>query len=307
MTDPPDPTEPTEPTEPTSTQHGSLTSEERAAAFSGAASPASRGVDRNAALRAGRTPVSRKMVLSTIAAFAVIGLGGVVLEHFFGNVGVPSSVTTTTLANSGAPSAPGVPTAPQLTAPLDAFIGLKAIGNAAAPSIVLQDQTGTIWSLQDQTGKVVVVTFTNIGCNDICPVLTDELRQARALLGAKAANVEFVVINTDPANTAVVSTPAALTVSGLEGDHSVHFLTGSLRQLNAVWISYGVTVTVGNSPQQMTHNNVLYFVDPQGRLRSEAIPFANENGRGVYVLPQADLARFAGGIAATAASLTPSP
>jgi cytochrome oxidase Cu insertion factor (SCO1/SenC/PrrC family) len=289
------------------TSHGSLTSEERAAAFSGVASPISGGVDRNAALRAGRTPVPRTVVLGIIAAFAVIGLGGVVLEHFFGNVGVATSVTTTTLSNTGAPPTPRVPVAPQLTAPLDAFIGLRSIGNAQAPSLAFRDQSGILWSLQDQTGKVVVVTFANIGCNDICPVLTDELRQAHALLGAKAADVEFVVVNTDPNNTSLVSTPAALTVSGLEGDHSVHFLTGSLRQLNAIWISYGVTVTVGKSPQQMTHNNILYFVDPRGRLRSEAIPFANENGRGVYVLPQADIARFAQGIAATATSLASNP
>ena len=287
------------------TRHGPLTDEERAAAFAVGAVPAACGVDRTAALRAGRTPVPRKVVVGIIAAFAVIGLGGVVLEHFFGNVGVASSVTTTTLSTTGAPPTPRVPVAPQLTAPLDAFIGLKSTGNAQAPSLVFRDQSGTLWSLQDQTGKVVVITFANIGCNDICPVLTDELRQAHALLGAKAADVEFVVVNTDPDNTSVVSSPAALAVSGLEGNHSVHFLTGSLRQLNAVWISYGVTVTVGKSPLQMTHNNVLYFVDPLGRLRSEAIPFANENGRGIYVLPQADVARFAQGIAVTAANLTP--
>ena len=299
-------TEPTGTPGTPATRHGPLTNEERAAAFSGAASPVSGGVDRNAALRAGRTPVPRKVVLGIIAAFAVIGLGGVVLEHFFGNVGVATSVTTTTLSNTGAPPAPPVPATPQLTAPLAAFIGLKSIGNAQAPSLAFRDQTGTVWSLQDQTGKVVVVTFANIGCNDICPVLTDELRQAHSLLGA-TAQVEFVIVNTDPNNTSVVSAPDALTVNGLEGDHSVHFLTGSLRQLNAVWISYGVTVTVGNSPQQMTHNNVLYFVDPQDRLRAEAIPFANENGRGVYVLPQADVARFAQGIAVTAASLMANP
>lgn len=300
-----DPTGVTDPTGTAPSRPGSLTDEERAAAFAVGAAPTSGGVDRNAALRAGRTPVPRKVVVGIITAFAVIGLGGVVLEHFFGSIGVATSVTTTTLSNTGAPPTPRLPVAPQLTAPLDAFIGLKSIGNAQAPSLAFRDQSGASWSLQDQTGKVVVVTFANIGCNDICPVLTDELRQARALLGSKAAEVEFVIVNTDPDNTSVVSTPAALTVNGLEGDHSIHFLTGSLRQLNAVWISYGVTVTVGKSPLQMTHNNVLYFVDPQGRLRSEAIPFANENGRGVYVLPQADVARFAHGIAVTAASLTP--
>jgi cytochrome oxidase Cu insertion factor (SCO1/SenC/PrrC family) len=299
-----DPSDIAETVEATPIRRGPLTNEERAAAFSVAACPISDGTDRNAALRAGRAPVPRKVVLGFIAAFAAIGLGGVVLEHFFGSVGVASSVTTTTLSTTGAPPAQRVPTSPQLTGSLAAFIGLKSIGNAEAPSIDFRDQTGTVWSLRDHTGKVIVVTFANIGCNDICPVLTEELRQAGALLGAKAADVEFLIVNTDPSNTSVVSTPAALTANGLEHDHSVHFLTGSLRQLNTVWINYGVTVTVGNSPQQMTHNNVLYFVDPQGQLRSRAIPFANENGRGVYGLPQADVARFAQGIAVTAASLT---
>ncbi len=280
-----------------------LTAEERTAAFA-ATHPA---IDRSAALRAGRAPVPRKVVLGMIAALAVIGLGGVVVEHFFGNYGAASSVTTTTLSQTGAPPAPQQPTAPQLSAPLDAFIGLKSIGMAGAPDLEFRDQTGADWSLRSQIGKVVVITFANIGCNDICPVITDELRQAQALLGAKAADVEFAIVNTNPNDTAVVSDPAALSVNGLTGDPAVHFLTGPIRQLNAAWISFGVTVTVGKTPQQLTHNNILYFVDPQDRLRSMALPFANENARGDYVLSQADMTRFAQGIARTAASLTPNP
>jgi len=101
--------------------------------------------------------------------------------------------------------------------------------------------------------------------------------------------------------------PPALTVSGLQSDPSIHFLTGTLRQLNAIWINYGVTITVGATATQETHNNILYFVDPQGRLRSSALPFANENRQGLYVLPQADIERFAQGIARTAANLTANP
>ena len=57
---------------------------------------------------------------------------------------------------------------------------------------------------------------------------------------------------------------------------------------------------------QLAHNDILYFVDPQGRLRSEAVPFANENQRRGYLLPAADVTRFAQGIARTADSLTAS-
>jgi len=287
---------------PTPTIAG-LTTEERAAAFG----TGSALMDRNAALRAGRAPVPRKIVFGIAIGFAVIGLGGVVLEHYFGNVGVATSVTTTTISSTGAPPTPVAPRAPQIGAPLDAFLGLHQLGTAPAPDIQLQEPSGATWSLQAQSGKVVVLTFFSTGCNDICEVLGLELKDAAALLGPKSADVEFAVVNTDPNSTAVTAAPPALTVSGLQSDPSIHFLTGTLRQLNAIWIDYGVTVTVAQTPVQQTHNNILYFVDPQGRLRSSALPFANENGRGAYVLPQADIQRFALGIARTATNLTANP
>ncbi len=283
-----------------------LTAEERAAAFSTGSAP----VDRSAALRAGRIPVPRKVVAGIAIGFAVIGLGGVVLEHYFGNVGVASSVTTTTISTTGAPPAPvapHAPSAPQIGAPLDAFLGLHQLGTGPAPDFQLQEPSGALWSLKAQSGKVVVLTFFNTGCTDICRVLGLELKDAAALLGPKSADVEFAVVNTDPNRTAVSPATPALTAAGVQTDPSIHFLTGTLRQLNTIWINYGVTVTVGRTATQETHNNILYFIDPQGRLRSSALPFANENRQGLYVLPQADIERFAQGIARTAANLTANP
>jgi len=282
-----------------------LTGEQRAAAFAGR--PAT---DRTAALEAGRTPVPRRVVLWIAAAFVVIGLGGVAVEHYFGNYGLPSTSTPTTLSPTAATDAPPTPTAPavpQVAAPLDSFIGLKAIGTATAPGIALTGQSGAAWSLRAQTGKVVVLTFYSTDCTDICPVLGQELRQAAALLGPKAADVEFAVVNTDPHGTDVSPAPPALTVPGLDAVPGVRFLTGPLPQLNATWIAYGVTVTIGGTPPRQSHNDILYFVDPQGRLRSSALPFANEDGRGGYSLPAAQITRFAQGIARTAGSLTGTP
>lgn len=280
-----------------------MTEAERTAAFTTGRTP----VDRGAALRAGRTPVPRKVIVGIALGFAVIGLGGVVLEHYFGNVGVVASATTTAPGPNGAPLTPAPPVAPPIGAPLDAFLGLKQLGRTVAPIITLRDQSGADWSLQHQAGKVVVLTFFDTGCNDICSVLSAEISQAAALLGPKTADVEFAIVNSDPRHTAVQAAPAALTVSDLQSDPNVHFLTGSLPALNAIWINYGVTVTVSATTTQQTHNNILYFIDPQGYLRSLALPFANENQRGGYELPQSDIRRFAQGIARTAANLSTRP
>jgi|GEM_PF-7003289 len=114
-------------------QSASLTPEQRAAAFAGRPP-----VDRSAALRAGRTPVPRRVVVWIAVAFVVIGLGGVAVEHYFGNIGVPTTATSTTLsptAATAAPPTPAAPPVPQVVAPLDAFIGLKSIGTAGGPPI----------------------------------------------------------------------------------------------------------------------------------------------------------------------------
>jgi hypothetical protein len=116
--------------------------------------------------------------------------------------------------------------------------------------------------------------------------------------------VEFVVVNSDPFHTSVRLDPPALRVPGLSGLSDMYFLTGPLAQLNAVWSTYGLAVHVGATHAQIAHNNVLYFISPRGRLRSLAVPFANEDHSGIYRLAPTDVQRFARGIATVASSLS---
>ena len=276
--------------------HEQLSEEERAAAFASALSSA----QRSAALRAGRTPVPPKFILWVMAIFVVLGGGGALLEHYFGNVGQPSATTTTRFTPPSTPTTlAGVP----LTSTLASFMGLKEIAHAQAAPFTLTDQHRRSWSLNDQRGHVVVLTFENVNCNDVCPVLSNELRQARDLLGARAHQIEFVIVNADPTHFAFTPNPTALRVAHLGDAASVYFLTGPLLQLNAVWINYGVSVKVGSLATQVAHNDIMYFIDPAGHLRAQAVPFANEDSHGVFTLSASDVHRFAIGVARTASSL----
>jgi cytochrome oxidase Cu insertion factor (SCO1/SenC/PrrC family) len=280
-----------------------LSDAERAAAFSSGRAP----VDRTAALRAGSVPVPRKFVLWVIVGFAVLGLGGLIAEHVVGDAGVESAITTplTTLGGAAPPSIPAAPTGPSVGASPAAVIGLKHLAVAPAPALDLTDQHRASWTLGQARGKVVVLTFVNAECNDICPVLAGEIAQADRLLGPGAASVDFVVVNTDPLETSLVVTPPVLTRTGLGGLPNVIYLTGSLPDLSRVWKAYGVTVAVGNTTRLVTHNDVMDFIDPVGRLALQATPFGDESALGAYSLDPATVHAFAQGVAAAADGLAP--
>jgi cytochrome oxidase Cu insertion factor (SCO1/SenC/PrrC family) len=289
-------------TPPTSAP-GPLSATERAAAFTDGTT----AVDRAAALRAGSTPVPRKFIAWIIVAFAVLSFGGLLAEHFTGNGSAASSTAPPTTFPSTGNSAPATPvpsSAPPISGSLSAFIGLKRLVGATAPAIDLEDQNGAPWSLAGVHGKVVVLTFFDSPCNDICPILSTEIAEAKNLLGAqRSADVDFVVVNSDPLATSLVPNPAGVAGFGPGSPDTFLFLNGPLNELNGIWSSYGVTVTVQKSTNLVTHNNIMYFIDPQGRTRFLATPFANEDQLGTYSLAPADVQRFAQGVANTAASL----
>lgn len=265
------------------------TDEQRAAAFRSELAGASRHGG-----RALRLTVPPRAVLLVVAAFLVLGVGGTVLEHVIGNGGSPATTTTPTASTTTAPG-PRRPT-------LLGFIGLKEIASAQAPPVALVDQRGEAWRLSDQRGHVTLLTFYSSGCTDICPVLGAELREALGLLGARHVAVDVAVVNTDPRHLRVRAAPAALTVPGIAGRADVQFLTGSLSELDAVWSSYGVRIRVATTSAAIEHNDVLYFVDPRGRLRALALPFADANSSPASLGADA-VRRFAQGIADEASSL----
>ncbi|HEY5120270.1 MAG TPA: SCO family protein [Acidimicrobiales bacterium] len=253
---------------------------------------------RAAALRAGHAPIPPKLIMWAVVTFAVLGLGGVVVDHFFNNV---ATTPTTVPTNKPTSTTLATPSTSALT-PAQ-YIGLKFIGNTKEFPFTLHDQSGRRWNLASAKGKVVVLTFYNSICNDICPVLGSEIRQAISLLGPNAARVDFAIVNTDPHDLGVASRTKALSVPKLANSPSVHFLTGPLSALNSVWTNYGVVVKIGAIATEVTHTNVIYFIAPNGNIVSLAEPFGKPSRTGTYSLPAAAIHRFAAGIAQTASSL----
>jgi cytochrome oxidase Cu insertion factor (SCO1/SenC/PrrC family) len=274
---------------------GALDEAQRAAIFAAANAPR----DHHGDLMKKRITVPPKFIAWTIVAVLVLGLGGEVLQHFFETYG-KASTTTTTVVLKGTPTTN--PNAPSLIS-LQVFLGLKDIGDATAAPFTLRTQRGKKWRLTSHKGQVIVLAFYDSTCNDICPVLGREIALASHEVGAQGASVHFVIVNTDPKATTISTRSKALTVPGLGGDPSVTLLSGSVGALDRVWTAYGIRVIVGAKANEVSHNNALYFIGPNGNLVSYSQPFGMKSASGVYSLDQPTLRTCARAIAETADSL----
>jgi len=264
-------------------------------------------LDRAAALAQGAPPVPSNFIFWVLGAVLALSLGGLAAERLFASAGLNATATTgttTTTAANGATPAPSTATADppraarSLGAPLSAFMGLSTLPPHPAPAFVLTDQSGRPAPVPI-SGKVVVLTFFDAPCNDICPVLASEIERADADLGARASRVEFVTVNTDPAAPAPAALSAALGATGLDALPNWLLVTGPLPALNAVWKEYGVSISVDTKTGLEAHSDVMDFIDAGGVLRTRAVPFADQSTSGAYSLPTATVARWGRGIAST--------
>jgi len=258
--------------------------------------------DRASALAQGAPAIPSTFVFWVLGVILVLSVGGLVGEHVFSFVGLnPTPTSTPTTAARAAPAAtPGAP-APasdhSLDAPLAAFMGLSSPHPRAAAPFALTDQAGLRRSVPARPPMVVVLTFFDAPCNDICPVLASEIEQADADLGSQAARVEFLTVNTDPTALAPSAESPVLQGTGLGALTNWSMLTGPLASLDAVWKAYGVSISTDTKTGQEAHNDVMDFIDAKGELRYRATPFADESASGTFSLSPAAITRWGRGMA----------
>ena len=270
-----------------------------------AAAAAARGpIDRSAALAEGAPGIPLKFVYWGLGVVLVLSLGGLIGEHLFSSAGLNPVPTTPAPPRPTRPvTAPSVPpSAGSIRTSLGSFMGLSAITPRPAPAFTLPDQNNQPVSVPSSPPRVVVLTFFNAPCNDICPVLAAEIEQADKDLGPKSADVQFVTVNTDP-NALAQSAEAPVLGTTLGALPNWHLVTGALGPLNALWKAYGVSISVQRKTGVEAHNDVMDFIDARGILRERATPFANESTTGTYTLTPVGISRWALGIATYAGRL----
>jgi len=136
-------------------------------------------------------------------------------------------------------------------------------GGTVAPGFVLRDQNGQLTSLAQFRGKVVVLTFIDPECTDLCPLTTQSMLEALKMLGpAEASQVQLLGINVNPDKTKVADVAAYTREHELQGRW--RFLTGSPAQLKRIWHAYHVYVAKKKNSDDIVHEAIVFVINGEG-------------------------------------------
>jgi protein SCO1/2 len=150
-------------------------------------------------------------------------------------------------------------------------------GNALDPprptlDFTLADQSGQPVRLSALRGQVVVLTFLYTSCPDLCPLVTQKLREVSDLLGARRRDVTLLAVTVDPGRDTVGR--IAEYSRRWRMDDRWRFLTGAEPDLLPVWQYYWVgevrrhpTPPAGASAYEVDHASPVHLIDRTGLVR----------------------------------------
>ena len=246
-----------------------------------------------------RGPNRRTWITTTACAVAVILIAGLVTAVVAGRRDDAAALTSTVAGQrpSGIPASVSLPTIN--------LMALSPVPARAAPGFRLTDQNGRTLTLSSLRGKVVVLTFMDPHCTDICPLVSQEFVDAHRDLGTAAGQVVFAAVNVNQYFNRVSDMAAYSNEHQLSSIPDWHYFTGPVSSLQATWRDYGVAVEAPNPNADIVHTSVMYFIGPDGRERYVAVPMVDHTTSGTAYLPAGQITAWGQGIAQIAGSLVP--
>jgi cytochrome oxidase Cu insertion factor (SCO1/SenC/PrrC family) len=136
-----------------------------------------------------------------------------------------------------------------------------AMNGVAAPDLHLVNQFGQPMSLSQFRGKIVLLSFEDPECTDVCPLTTQSMVWAKDLLGKAGDNVQLLGVDANPTATGVSDVMAYSRAHSMINQWD--FLTGSVAQLKAAWKAYDIAVQIEKG--DIDHTPALFVIDQRGR------------------------------------------
>jgi cytochrome oxidase Cu insertion factor (SCO1/SenC/PrrC family) len=159
--------------------------------------------------------------------------------------------------------------------------GLRwTLPSTPAPALGLPDQNGAMTSVAALRGHVVLLTFLDSRCTNLCPIEGAQLARVQRSLPAARRPV-LVVVSVNPADT---QASVARFVHEAGWTTPWRWLLGSRKTLAPVWrayhigvrFSHGQAVQTGNTTIRVAggvvHTIALYVIDRTGHERYGYLP-----------------------------------
>jgi protein SCO1/2 len=147
------------------------------------------------------------------------------------------------------------------------FHGTVLQSPSPAMNFTLTGHNGQAVSLSDFKGDVVLLYFGYTTCPDVCPTSLAELHAARQLLGARAQDVQVMMITVDPERDTVPVLAEFMT----HFDATFIGLTGTSDQIAQIATSYGIYFERSDEQSAlgylMNHTATVAAIDRQGYVR----------------------------------------
>ncbi len=136
----------------------------------------------------------------------------------------------------------------------------------AAPPFSLIDQHGQAVSLSSLHGKTIALTFLDPVCTSDCPIIAQEFRQADQILGADSKKVDLVAIDANPRYIAPDYLVAFDDQENLANIPNWLYLTGTDKELEAIWDAYGILVGYAPGGAMIAHSDTAYVISRDGDM-----------------------------------------
>lgn len=147
------------------------------------------------------------------------------------------------------------------------FAAIDVTGADYARDFSLTDHNGQARTIQDFSGKVVVLFFGYTQCPDVCPTSMAELAEVKKMLGKDGDRLQGLFVTVDPQR----DTPEVLKGYMTNFDPSFLALYTTPDKLAALSKDYKVYFkkVEGQTPTSYTmdHSAGSYVYDTQGKLR----------------------------------------
>ena len=148
------------------------------------------------------------------------------------------------------------------------FHGATYTNPAAPPNFSLPSTQGGNFTLNEHTGKVVLLFFGYTYCPDVCPATMGKIKTALTQMSSEESqNVEVVFVTIDPERDTLDKLGEYL------GAFNLGFVGAvpTLEQLEQLKADYGIVADKleiqPDGSYLMAHTGLVYVLDKQGHLR----------------------------------------